>query len=238
MAWTDRAADWSPSVQRSRGRTIAQATGIVEAARRLLRDKGRDFTTQELAREAGVALQTFYRHFPSKDHLLAAVIEEEIAEKAERMAAAARDLPDPVARLRSYVETTLASIQNDATGETDPAGLLGPRFVTAEHWRLRQRLPEDMDRAIQPMIDLIGREVAAARAAGLLRPTGADRDASLVTMLLMTVFHHYAYAPLGERPDGIVEHVWDFCLTGLGGGGSQAGDQPTEDRNVGQTPGR
>jgi AcrR family transcriptional regulator len=153
-----------------RRRTIAQATGIVEAARRLLRDKGRDFTTQELAREAGVALQTFYRHFPSKDHLLAAVIEEEIAENAERMATAARDLPDPVARLRSYVETTLATIQGDAAGATDPARILGARFITAEHWRLRQRLPEDMDRAIQPMIDLIGREVAAARAAGLLRP--------------------------------------------------------------------
>lgn len=231
MSWTDRAVDWSPSVRRSRGRTIAQATGIVAAARRLVRVRGRDFTTQELTREAGVALQTFYRHFPSKDHLLAAVIEDEIAENAERMAAAARDLPDPVARLRSYVETTLASVQRDATGETGALRVLSSRFVTAEHWRLRQRLPADMDRAVQPMIDLIGDELRAAQTAGLLRPIDVDRDAALVTMLLMSVFHHYAYAPPGQPTDGIVDDVWAFCLKGLGGG-DPVGDGPASGRDA------
>ena len=34
---------------------------ILDAARRLVDDKGEAFTTQELIKEAGVALQTFYR---------------------------------------------------------------------------------------------------------------------------------------------------------------------------------
>ncbi len=228
---------------------------IVEAARRLVDEKGDQFTTQELAREAGVALQTFYRHFPGKDQLLVAVIEDMIAENAERYAAAASHLSDPVARLRFYVTEILSGLTDNggadaggvgvngagasgagdggvgdlaarvvgATGAdgdaADAAGRLGtgPRFITAQHWRLHQRFPEDMAHAIQPITDLIARELREAQAAGLLHPIDPDRDAALITKLIMTVYHHYAFAPAGEATAVIAEHVWSFCLTGLGG---------------------
>jgi AcrR family transcriptional regulator len=211
VSWAERAADRSPSVQRSRERTMTQARVIVEAARRLVHARGEDFTTQELAREAGVALQTFYRHFPGKDQLLAAVIEEEIADAAARLAAAASDLPDPLARLRSYVESVLSAVTSHRESDA-----FGPRFMTAQHWRLRQRLPEDMARAVQPMTDLFARELREAEAAGLLRPTDVDRDAALITKLLMAVYHDHAYAAPGEPADGLIEHVWAFCLGGVG----------------------
>jgi AcrR family transcriptional regulator len=67
-------------VQRSRTRGVEQARSIVQAARRLIEVKGPAFTTHELVREAGIALQTFYRYFPGKDHLLLAVIEDIIDE--------------------------------------------------------------------------------------------------------------------------------------------------------------
>ena len=78
--WAERAADRSPVVHRSRARSIEQAKSMVDAARRLIAQKGERFTTQELVKEAGVALQTFYRHFEGKDQLLLAVLEESIAE--------------------------------------------------------------------------------------------------------------------------------------------------------------
>ena len=56
--------------------------------------KGPNFTTQELVKEAGIALQTFYRYFGSKDHLHLAVIEDtnrwtfaELAAEVNRIAA-------------------------------------------------------------------------------------------------------------------------------------------------------
>jgi TetR/AcrR family transcriptional regulator len=47
-----------------------QQQGIIDAARRLIIAQGSSFTTQDLIKEAGVALQTFYRHFAGKDQLL------------------------------------------------------------------------------------------------------------------------------------------------------------------------
>ena len=46
---------------------MAQSKSIIDAARRLVRVKGDAFTTEELARESGIALQTFYNYFSSKD---------------------------------------------------------------------------------------------------------------------------------------------------------------------------
>src|SRR5262245_49679234 len=103
LPWAERAADRSPAVQRSRARQIEQAQVIVKAARRLIAERGERFTTQELVKEAGVALQTFYRLFAGKDQLLLAVFEDLIAQSCGEYEQVARELPDPVARLRFYV---------------------------------------------------------------------------------------------------------------------------------------
>jgi AcrR family transcriptional regulator len=212
VSWAERAADRSPAVARSRSRSMQQMKIIVAAARRLIQHKGTSFTTQELVREAGVALQTFYRHFPGKDQLLLAVIEDMITEEAARYEEAARDMPDPVARLRHHIMAALSSLGaggNEATG---------PRFITAEHWRLHQLFPQEMAHATQPFADLVARELRAAEEAGLLAPTDVERDAALVAKLVMSVYHHYAFATIEGPPEAIGEHVWTFCLGGLGGG--------------------
>ena len=83
-------------VQRTaRGRS-SRPEAIVVAARRLITERGEHFTTQELVKEAGVALQTFYRLFGGKDQLLLAVFEDLIAESCAEYEAAAAELPDPV----------------------------------------------------------------------------------------------------------------------------------------------
>ncbi|MCK9932856.1 TetR/AcrR family transcriptional regulator [Frankia sp. Mgl5] len=211
MSWAERAADRSPSVQRSRSRSMRQMKVIVAAAKRLIAQKGTSFTTQELVKEAGVAMQTFYRHFEGKDQLLMAVIEEMVTDQAVRYEQDARDLPDPVARLRRHILSVLGSL--DASGDEST----GPRFITAEHWRLHQLYPEEMAQATQPFADLVAREIRAARDAGLLAPQDVERDAALVARLVMSVYHHYAFAAAPEPAEVIADHLWAFCLAGLGG---------------------
>nr|WP_308301393.1 helix-turn-helix domain-containing protein [Frankia sp. Mgl5] len=211
VSWAERAADRSPSVQRSRSRSMRQMKVIVAAAKRLIAQKGTSFTTQELVKEAGVAMQTFYRHFEGKDQLLMAVIEEMVTDQAVRYEQDARDLPDPVARLRRHILSVLGSL--DASGDEST----GPRFITAEHWRLHQLYPEEMAQATQPFADLVAREIRAARDAGLLAPQDVERDAALVARLVMSVYHHYAFAAAPEPAEVIADHLWAFCLAGLGG---------------------
>ena len=199
-------------MQQWRSRNVRQMKIMVEAAKRLIAQKGSSFTTQELAREAGVALQTFYRHFGGKDQLLLAVIEDLHAEMAVEYEAAARDLPGPLARLHFYITTILAGL--DRTGPDAES----PRFITAEHWRLHQLFPQEMTLAAQPTVDLFAREILAAQQQGLIVVDDVDRSAALMVMIVRTVYHEYAFAKKDEPVAAIAEHVWEFCLQGIGGG--------------------
>jgi len=210
LPWAERAADRSPAVQRSRARQMEQATQIVEAARRLITERGERFTTQELVKEAGVALQTFYRIFAGKDQLLLAVLENMIAESCVAYEEAAAGLPDPVARLRYYVTATITGLDAAAPG-------IGPRFVTAEHWRLHELFPDEMTHATQHFTDLVARQLELATAEGLLASDDPQRDAWFVTKLVMAVFHHYAFADSPPDARAVGDDLWDFCHRALGG---------------------
>ena len=215
MTWAERAAERSPLVQRSKSRGVEQAYAIVEAAQRLIATKGPTFTTQELIKEAGIALQTFYRYFPSKDHLLLAVIEHIIDENCQEYKKRASKLTDPIDRLHLYVTATLSGLEGIGKG---------PSFVTAEHWRLQAMYPDEVSAATRPFTDLLLEEIREAKAMGELDPPDPDYSAWLITQLVMAVFHHYDCAGLDEPSERVAARVWNFCLAALGG------QQPEESR--------
>lgn len=207
-AWTDRLAARSPAVQRSRSRSVQQARVLVDAARRLITERGENFTTHELVKEAGVALQTFYRYFGGKDELLLAVMEDIMREASEGFAARAAGLTSPVERLRSHVTAVIEAIDTDASRRSG-------RFIASEHWRLAQLYPEEIIRAIQPFADLLEVEIVAAIDEGQLRAHDPPRDAWLLMQLLLSVFHHHSFT--GARDPGLADEVWRFALGALGG---------------------
>ena len=207
-SWAERVADRSEAVQRSRARQIEQAQAIVGAARRLIAERGDQFTTQELVKEARVSLQTFYRIFGGKDQLLLAVFEDLIGESCVGYEERARDLPDPIARIRYYVMVTVGSVGGDGTD-------IGPRFTTAEHWRLYQLFPEEMSHATQHFTDLVARQLVLANEEGLLDSSNPQRDAWFITKLVMAVFHHYAFADADDAA-AIGEELWAFCARAIG----------------------
>jgi TetR/AcrR family transcriptional regulator len=213
VTWAERAAERSPVVQRSRDRSVEQARLIVAAARRLIETKGPSFTTQELIKEAGIALQTFYRYFSGKDQLLLAVIEDIIDENCGVFRQQAYRLSDPVERLRYYVDATVHALET-------PGG--GPSFMTSEHFRLQTLYPADVARATQPYTDLLVEEIRIAQGAGLVHPHDPDYAAWLITQLSMAVFHHYDCAGLEQSVDEIAEKLWEFCYAALNGNASNS----------------
>lgn len=213
-SWAARAIDRSPSVQVSRRRSVDQARVIVAAGRRLVAQKGADFTTRDLIKEAGVALQTFYRYFTGKDQLLLAVIEDLLTEVAASFERAAREIDDPVERLRSHVTRTMI-----APAEIASPTPLGAQFMAVERWRLQQAYPEEMEQARRPFLDLIRREIDAATEAGQLDPPNPANSAWFVSELITTVHYHHAFMPAREPIEQVIEELWAFCLAGLRGGG-------------------
>ena len=205
--WAERLADRSPAVQRSRDHSVKQARVLVDAGRRLAMEQGASFTIQDLVREAGVAVQTFYRYFSGKDELLLAVLEDTILEACEEFRVRAAELTDPVERLHSHVTVVIERL--DAL----PSGDAGTRFVPAEHWRLAQIFPEEVERVSRPYSDLLQAESEAATATGALRSADPERDAWLVSQMVMSVFHQRSF--LSTDDPGLADAVWRFCLHGL-----------------------
>jgi AcrR family transcriptional regulator len=60
---------------------------IIAAAKKLFADEGLDAQMPDIAKQAGVGVGTVYRHFPTKDDLIAALA----AEKHQRLAEKARE---------------------------------------------------------------------------------------------------------------------------------------------------
>jgi TetR/AcrR family transcriptional regulator len=209
VSWAEeRAAERSAAVQRSRMRIANQVRSMLDAAIRLIREKGDAFTTQELVKEAGVALQTFYRYFASKDELLLAVLGDAMTNACSAWEAAAGELPDPLARLRFYITSVIDGLDS----EVGEGGLA--RFVVSTHWRLHRIFPNELAEAEKPFVDLLLTEINAAAKAGLLQPSNPESDAWFIAELVRSVYHYYAYAP---RRDDVKDQLWQFCLAALGG---------------------
>lgn len=202
--------------RRNGTRGPANSEALLAAAERLVLERGENFTTQDLIKEADVALQTFYRHFGGKDQLLVAVVARMISGHCDGLAASAAAIDDPVERLHHYVVDTLAPLVGGPATS-------GARFMTSQHWRLHQLYPEALADATRPFSDLVQRELEKANAAGLLASRNPERDAWMINKLVVAVFHHHAFAADDAEPDTVPEDVWQFCLAAVGG----AGGRPT-----------
>jgi len=80
---------------------------ILEAAEKLLVERGTTVSTEEIARAAGVGIGTLFRHFPTKEELIQGVFVarlHRLAEDASRLA----ESSDPGEALRSFLRQAVA----------------------------------------------------------------------------------------------------------------------------------
>jgi AcrR family transcriptional regulator len=80
---------------------------ILAAASEVFASQGASATTEEVARRAGVAIGTVFRHFPTKDDLLAAIMKDLLEQLSADVATLARD-SDPRTALFSFFTRLVA----------------------------------------------------------------------------------------------------------------------------------
>jgi AcrR family transcriptional regulator len=93
---------------------------VIAAAKKLFADQGLDAQMPDVAKAAKVGVGTVYRHFPTKDDLIAALA----AERFERLAEKARegiDAEDPWGALCDFIRFS-AQIQADDRGLCEVMG--------------------------------------------------------------------------------------------------------------------
>ena len=163
---------------------------LLEAADRVFTEHGVGASTEQVARAAEVGIGTLFRHFPTKEALLEAVLTERLtrlAEEAEALAAAA----DPGAALDGFVLLVVghARVKN-AYGDALAAGGNDLSAIKAEvGGRLRAALATLLRRA---------------QDAGAARPELRPADLMALLVGVSRAVEHTADAAARDRVLGVV----------------------------------
>lgn len=126
-----KSPDAASSARRRRADARRSVEAIVAAARDLFAAQP-GASMAEIATAAGVTRQTVYAHFPSRDVLVAAVLDAERANGLAALDAAGLDALTPVSALRRFLEISWDIVDRFPLA-LDPAlaGLPGPDGVDA-----------------------------------------------------------------------------------------------------------
>lgn len=150
----------TPTVTRSPKRLRADAARnrekVLAAGRAAFAEHGSDAQMDDIARRAGVGVGTVYRHFPTKQALAEALVEERFA----RIVANAHELledPDPWRTIVRSFEFCAVTQEQDRSVASVLALVAGPGPVGPP-----AHLREELERITERMID-------RARAAGAVR---------------------------------------------------------------------
>ena len=180
----------------------AEVRGLLDAALEMIRTRGTTSRPRvsDIVAAAGLSNETFYRHFSSKDALVAALLEDGMERRRAYVEHQMSKATTPEDKVRRWVEGVL----NQASGDT------------AETTRAVSWNAGSVGEEIMP-----GRRAANRPMASLLREPfaefGSDRtefDASLAAHAVMGALTEYLWrraAPSAAELDQITE----FCLRAL-----------------------
>jgi AcrR family transcriptional regulator len=188
---------------------LAPGQRIVSAAIELVnKSGGSNFTVQQVVDLAGVGVQTFYRHFESKDEIMLAVLEEVGRTEAARIERETAATDDPLERL--YIVATGPARAADKRSR----GSLGATVVL-EMRRLMDSYPDEVAQIATPYLALLQRAIEDAAKAGFIDPVDPGRDAALILHMVAGASdesgRHQGEADRAEAD----AHLWHFCLRGL-----------------------
>lgn len=168
---------------------------IVAAAAEAFASDGVDVQMAEIARRAGLGNATVFRHFPTKQDLLFAVVSTTMARLAAEMEATAAE-PDDATALRRLVRMLARTMLQNAS----------VKQLSMQHFEGDERLLAHRDH----MVATIDGVVRRCQDAGIVRPDVAAID---VVVLVSGVVA--ALDGLEQAAPGIHERYLQLALNGL-----------------------
>ena len=149
---------------RTRADAVRNSERVLAAAAEVLAEKGAEAGVPEIAARAGVGKGTVYRAYPTKEHLISAVL----AERIRSMAADARTASERPDAWEAFVDLLVGSAVRMAGDCTFSAGL-SHESVLPEVVAAREAMHEAMDALM-----------ARAQADGRMRQGVTSRDVKVL----------------------------------------------------------
>jgi AcrR family transcriptional regulator len=134
----------------------------MSSGRELFARLGPQAQMDEIAAHAGVGIGTVYRHFPTKEALLTAMVRDRFREFAE-IARGAEEIDDPLAALESVIRGSAQAVEGDAGFQL---AMMGSDEL---EW-------EGIEEEKAALDELVGRIIARAADAGQIRPDFTFND--------------------------------------------------------------
>jgi AcrR family transcriptional regulator len=196
MTWQDGGVATESRTPTLRADAERNRRALIDAAADLFAERGIEVTIAEIRERAGVGQGTVFRHFPTKEHLMAEVMRERMTKLAE-LATARLDADDPVDGLRDFM---IAAAQSKAVDQEIYRLICETNALPAEDEReLRRELVGHVDQLLR-----------RAQAAGAIRDDVVAED----ILLLET-----AARQAGEALGGVAPELWrrylDIVVDGL-----------------------
>jgi AcrR family transcriptional regulator len=152
---------------------------LIEAGFTVVRKTGNlEPRISEIVAAAGLSNQAFYKHFPSKNDLLLAMLDEGIRLLRGYVEYRMDKARDPLARIRAGLEAILEqALSPKAAAATRPFAL--------SRARLAEIFPHEVATTERQLTKLFEDAIESARSAGALSPGDPARDARLLYGLAM-----------------------------------------------------
>jgi len=139
---------------------------IMSAGRELFARDGPQAQMDEIAAHAGVGIGTVYRHFPTKEALLTAMVRDRFQEFAQ-IAIAAEGILDPLAALESVICGSAEAVEGDAGFQL---AMMGSGQL---EW-------EGIEEQKAALAEVVTRIINRATAAGVVRDTFTFDDFAMM----------------------------------------------------------
>ena len=188
-ALADRETAYVQEVQRllDAGQELMEAAGAASSVR-----------VVDIVKKAGLSNQAFYRHFPSRDALVAGSSNEARRRLVGYVTHQLEKARGPEDAVRRWITAVLSQAANPKVAERTRAVL----------WNLQQ-LPRDArgESMRPPLADLL---VEPLQELGSPDP---ERDAAVIGDIAFGRLDHHLWGPKATERD--VNHVVEFCLAGV-----------------------
>jgi AcrR family transcriptional regulator len=156
----------------------------------------------DIVAASGLSNDAFYRHFPSKDALVAAILQDGADRLRSYLAHRMSKAPTPEAKVRAWVDGVLSQAADDEVARATMAVLWNAGTIG-------HPLPSGHGAISRPVAALLHEPLARM---GVERPT---QDASLVAHAVIGLLSDYLTE--GLRPTKAdIDHAARFCLAGAG----------------------
>lgn len=176
---------------------------LLDAALAVAADHGlARLSVGDVAKRAGLSRQTLYKHFGSREDLIAQTVLREAGRMVEQVIAAAEAEPEPIASLEAAIVRALELLRDhpllDRLLATEPEALL-PLLVEGQG-------------SVLDAIELIARQMLETR-----MPTLAEEQVRAGSDLLSRMLVSYAVRPPSQAPATVARFLSTAIVAGVAG---------------------